>query len=114
MPSVDPAWFALDWPDLLWLATGGGAALAGKAFLQPGAARRLCRAQLEELLIDLDEDTEDEAGRDGERPRSRVVVDREEVARALGEEEKRELAAALAEALHRLRHPVFENPHLDG
>ena len=33
-------------------------------------------------VVDLDEDTEDEAGRDGERPRSRVVVDLEEVARA--------------------------------
>jgi uncharacterized membrane protein len=39
---------------------------------------------------------------------------REEVARALGEEEKRDLAAALAGALHRMRHPVFENPHLNA
>lgn len=37
---------------------------------------------------------------------------REEVARALGEEEKRDLARALHEALHRWRHPTFDNPQL--
>jgi uncharacterized membrane protein len=37
---------------------------------------------------------------------------REEVARMLGEAEKRDLAEALKGALHRLRHPVFENPQL--
>lgn len=37
---------------------------------------------------------------------------REEVAHALGEEEKRSLAGALADALHRLQHPVFDNPQL--
>lgn len=36
----------------------------------------------------------------------------EEVGQALGETAKRELAAALAEALHRRRHPVFDNPQL--
>jgi len=35
-----------------------------------------------------------------------------EVARSLGEPEKRDLAEALAGALHRLRHPVFDNPQL--
>jgi uncharacterized membrane protein len=35
-----------------------------------------------------------------------------EVATALGEAEKRDLAAALKEALHRLNHPVFDNPQL--
>ena len=38
----------------------------------------------------------------------------EEVARALGEAEKRDLEKALAAALHRLRHPVFDNPQLQG
>eukprot|EP01037_Dinobryon_pediforme_P006704 gene6704-6775_t len=37
---------------------------------------------------------------------------RVEIARSLGEEEKRDLAAALAEALMRLRSPVFDNPQL--
>ncbi len=37
---------------------------------------------------------------------------RVEVAAALGEEEKRSLAAALAGAIERLRHPVFDNPQL--
>jgi uncharacterized membrane protein len=36
----------------------------------------------------------------------------EEIARALGEDEKRDLAAALAEALHRWRNPRFDNPQL--
>jgi uncharacterized membrane protein len=35
-----------------------------------------------------------------------------EVATALGEPEKRDLAQALTEALHRWRHPVFENAQL--
>jgi uncharacterized membrane protein len=35
-----------------------------------------------------------------------------EVAAALGESEKRDLAEALADALHRLKHPVFDNPQL--
>ncbi len=38
----------------------------------------------------------------------------EEIARALGETEKRDLQRALATALHRLRHPVFDNPQLRG
>ncbi len=33
-----------------------------------------------------------------------------EVGASLGEPEKRDLAAALSAALHRLRHPVFDNP----
>ena len=37
---------------------------------------------------------------------------REEVARVLGEPEKRDLAVALAEALYRLRNPTFDNPQL--
>jgi len=37
---------------------------------------------------------------------------REEVARALGEDAKRDLAEALKAALHRMRHPVFDNPQL--
>lgn len=37
---------------------------------------------------------------------------REEVGRALGEEAKRDLAEALAAALHRRRNPVFDNPQL--
>ncbi len=36
----------------------------------------------------------------------------EEVGRDLGEVAKRELAEALAAALHRRRHPVFDNPQL--
>ena len=35
-----------------------------------------------------------------------------EVATALGEPEKRDLAAALADAVHRLKNPVFDNPQL--
>jgi uncharacterized membrane protein len=37
---------------------------------------------------------------------------REEVAECLGDTEKRDLAAALREALHAWRHPVFDNPQL--
>ena len=37
---------------------------------------------------------------------------REQVAAALGEREKRDLAAALGQALHRQRNPVFDNPQL--
>jgi uncharacterized membrane protein len=36
----------------------------------------------------------------------------EEIGRALGESEKRDLAASLTRALHRLRNPVFDNPQL--
>lgn len=39
---------------------------------------------------------------------------REEVARSLGEDEKRDLARALSEALHRWRNPRFDNPQLAG
>jgi uncharacterized membrane protein len=38
--------------------------------------------------------------------------DSEEIGRALGEAEKRDLAASLARALHRARNPVFDNPQL--
>ncbi len=37
---------------------------------------------------------------------------REEIARTLGEDKKRDLAAALDQALHRWRNPVFDNPQL--
>ena len=37
---------------------------------------------------------------------------REEVARVLGEPEKRDLAAALKQAIHGMRHPEFNNPQL--
>lgn len=37
---------------------------------------------------------------------------REEIATALGETEKRDLWLALSGALHRLRHPSFDNPQL--
>ena len=37
---------------------------------------------------------------------------REELGRGLGEEAKRDLAQALAAALHRWRNPVFDNPQL--
>jgi uncharacterized membrane protein len=36
-----------------------------------------------------------------------------EIASALGEPDKRDLAHALAAALHRWRHPTFDNPQLD-
>lgn len=36
----------------------------------------------------------------------------EEIARSLGEEEKRDLAEALAAAFDRMRHPKFDNPQL--
>ena len=35
-----------------------------------------------------------------------------EVAAALGEHEKRDLAAALIDAIHRVKNPVFDNPQL--
>jgi uncharacterized membrane protein len=37
---------------------------------------------------------------------------REQIGAVLGENERRDLAAALGEALHRARHPVFDNPQL--
>lgn len=37
---------------------------------------------------------------------------REEVAQSLGDAEKRDLAAALGQALHAWRHPIFDNPQL--
>lgn len=42
----------------------------------------------------------------------RAKVGREEVGRELGEDAKRSLAHALADALHRRRNPVFDNPQL--
>jgi len=52
--------------------------------------------------------------RDGRVPR--LVLSRhgvnEEIGRALGEVEKRDLAASLTRALHRARNPVFDNPQL--
>ena len=45
-----------------------------------------------------------------------VLVSRdreEEIAKSLGETEKRDLAASLATSLHALRHPVFDNPQLE-
>ncbi len=52
--------------------------------------------------------------REGRVPR--LVLSRhgvvEEIGRALGEEEKRDLAASLTRALHRARNPVFDNPQL--
>jgi uncharacterized membrane protein len=38
--------------------------------------------------------------------------EREEIASSLGEAQKRDLAAALAQALDRLRNPTFDNPQL--
>jgi uncharacterized membrane protein len=52
--------------------------------------------------------------RDGRVPRlmlSRYGVS-EEIAQALGEAEKRDLAACLTRALHRARNPLFDNPQL--
>ena len=37
-----------------------------------------------------------------------------EVARMLGEDQKRDLAETLKDVLHRMRNPVFENPQLQG
>ena len=50
----------------------------------------------------------------GRVPRLSLVARnlREEIGGSLGEAEKRDLAAALAAALHRLRHPVFDNSQL--
>ena len=55
--------------------------------------------------------------RDGRVPR--LVLRRhgvsEEIGRALGEAEKRDLATSLERALHRARNPIFDNPQLrDG
>lgn len=59
------------------------------------------------LRATLDEDP-------GRVPRLMLRVGRmeEEIAASLGEAEKRDLAAALAHALHRWRSPVFDNPQL--
>jgi uncharacterized membrane protein len=50
----------------------------------------------------------------GRVPRLLLVAHgvREEVATSLGEAEKRDLWVALAQALHRLRNPRFDNPQL--
>ena len=50
----------------------------------------------------------------GRVPRLLLVAHgvREEIATALGEAEKRDLWAALRDALHRLRSPRFDNPQL--
>ena len=52
--------------------------------------------------------------RDGRVPK--LVLSRhgmsEEIGRALGDAEKRDLAASLTRALHRARNPVFDNPQL--
>ena len=52
--------------------------------------------------------------RDGRVPR--LMLRRygmtEEIGEALGEEEKRDLARSLREALHRAHNPVFDNPQL--
>ena len=50
----------------------------------------------------------------GRVPRLLLVAHgvREEVAKSLGEAEKRDLSAALAQALHQLRNPRFDNPQL--
>jgi uncharacterized membrane protein len=50
----------------------------------------------------------------GQVPRLLLVAHgvREEIATTLGEAEKRDLCAALRDALHRLRNPSFDNPQL--
>jgi uncharacterized membrane protein len=50
----------------------------------------------------------------GRVPRLLLVAHgvREEIATSLGEAEKRDLSVALAQALHRLRNPRFDNPQL--
>jgi uncharacterized membrane protein len=50
----------------------------------------------------------------GQVPRLLLVAHgvREEIATSLGEIEKRDLSKALADALHRLRSPRFDNPQL--
>ncbi len=50
----------------------------------------------------------------GQVPRLLLVARgvREEIAATLGQAEKRDLCAALCDALHRLRHPSFDNPQL--
>ncbi|HEY7578878.1 MAG TPA: DUF2244 domain-containing protein [Acetobacteraceae bacterium] len=50
----------------------------------------------------------------GQVPRLLLVARgvREEIATSLGEAEKRDLSAALADALYRLRNPRFDNPQL--
>jgi uncharacterized membrane protein len=50
----------------------------------------------------------------GQVPRLLLVAHgvREEIAASLGEVEKRDLSRALADALHRLRNPRFNNPQL--
>jgi uncharacterized membrane protein len=75
----------------------------------PAGRRTECSLESGWLNVSL----EDEPGR---VPRLFLVSRgvREEIATALGEAEKRDLAAALGEALYGLRHPVFDNPQLRG
>lgn len=85
--------------------------------LQPSALRILRTSpggHREELVLQpawLTLVLEDRAGRTpGLILRARGVS--EEIARSLGEAQKRDLAATLAQALDRLRNPVFDNPQL--
>jgi uncharacterized membrane protein len=75
----------------------------------PAGRRAECSLEPGWLNVSL----EDEPGR---VPRLFLVARgvREEIATTLGEAEKRDLAAALGDALYRLRHPVFDNPQLRG
>ena len=61
------------------------------------------------LRVDLEE-------HDGRVPRLmlRTPARHEEIARAVGEDAKRDLALALGTALHDARHPQFDNPQLRG
>jgi uncharacterized membrane protein len=73
----------------------------------PRGRRAVCELQAAWLHVRLEE-------RNGTTPRLLVGQrDREvELARVLGEAEKRDLAAALSEALDRQRNPRFDNPQL--
>jgi uncharacterized membrane protein len=74
---------------------------------EPSGQRRVRVLPAAWLAVSLQE-------RDGRVPR--LVVSRhgvgEEIGLALGEAEKRDLAACLTRVLHRARNPVFDNPRL--
>ncbi len=93
-------------------------ARASEVVMLSGQALRILRTdprgRREERTLEpgwLNVSLQDEPGR---VPRLFLVARgvKEEIATSLGEEEKRDLASALEEALHRLRYPTFDNPQL--
>jgi uncharacterized membrane protein len=91
------------WPELVMLSTSGLRVVR----TDPRGRRRELTLSPAWLNLSLEE-------RPGRVP-ALVLAERHrrmEIGQSLGEDEKRDLAQALGEALHRLRNPVFDNPQL--